>query len=266
MTKGRHTTEHWALVAETDALIELVAGSPGHGLARLDEAVERRGGDGGARRARARLARIRSLLHLSLSNPDGAAAVLARDLSDGPAARIERARVALSLGQTGTALNDLRAVSGAHLSTRQSAEAAAIDAAVLLRISATPRRTAAVQRLGALLDRSGLRLPLALLPDPDLARVVAALEAEGYAHVAAELPKRALIGDVEPDGLLSKRELAVLEQLMHTSSIAQIAAANVVSANTVKSQLRSIYRKLGVSNREDAIAVTVERHLLASVD
>ncbi len=266
MTRGRRTTEHWSLLAEIDALIELVGGHPGRGLARLEEAIELRGGEGGTKRARARLARIRSLLHLALRNPDGASAVLARDLPSGHVARIERARVALSLGQTGTALNELRAVSGAHLSTRQTAEVAALDAAVLLRVSMTPRREAAVQRLGSLLDRSGLRLPLFLLPAPDVARVAGALDEAGFAHVTAGLPPQPLLGDVEPQDLLTKRELAVLEQLMHTPSIARIAEANVVSTNTVKSQLRSIYRKLGVSSREDAIAVAMERHLFAEAD
>lgn len=73
---------------------------------------------------------------------------------------------------------------------------------------------------------------------------------------------RPLLPDVEPSGLLSERELAVLGQLARTGSLAEIAASLVVSTNTVKSQTRSLYRKLGVSNREDAIAVASERHLL----
>jgi LuxR family maltose regulon positive regulatory protein len=39
-----------------------------------------------------------------------------------------------------------------------------------------------------------------------------------------------------------------------------------VSVNTVKTQLRSIYRKLGVANRDEAIAVALDRHLLAERD
>lgn len=261
-TTGRHANEHWTTIVETQALAALVEGHPGRGLAELDEMVEFRGAEG-SHRARARLARIRSLLQLALGNPDGAAGVLKRDVPDEATARIERARIALSLGQTGTALTELRAIAAEHLSTRQSAEAAAIDAAVLLRISPTPRRAGVVQRLGALLDRSQLRLPLALLPPSDLERVLEALGAAGFAHVASDSSLRSLLPDVEPGGMLSRRELAVLAQLVHTASISEIAAALVVSSNTVKSQVRSIYRKLGVSNREDAIAVALERHLLA---
>lgn len=265
MTTGRHANEHWVIVVETQALIELAAGHPGRGLALLEEMVELRGAEG-SHRTRARLARIRSLLQLALGNPDGAAVVLKRDTPSDVTSAIERARIALTLGQTGTALAHLRAVSGEQLTTRQAAELAAIDAAVLLRISDTPRRAAVVQRLGELLERSGQRLAIALLPQRDHDRVVSALGEEGFRDLVSHFPSRSLLPDIEPATLLTRRELAVLDQLMRTASIAQIASSLVVSSNTVKSQIRGIYRKLGASNREDAIAVAMERHLLTPPD
>ena len=261
MTTGRHANEHWILLAETLAMAELVAGRPGHGLAAVDEFVELRDAEG-SHRARVRLARVRALLQLAMGNPDGATAVLRRDRPETRVARLEHARIALALGQTRTALTELRALGAERLSTRQAAEAAVIDAAVLLRLSPTPRRAGAVQRLGSLLERSGQRLALALLPPADLRRVSAALVEAGFMTVGTDPVLRPLLPDVEPSGLLSERELAVLGQLARTGSLAEIAASLVVSTNTVKSQTRSVYRKLGVSNREDAIAVASERHLL----
>lgn len=266
MTTNRHAIEQWTTLAQVEALAELVDDNPGAGLAGLEEFAALRGGEGRSARARAELGRTRAVLQLALGNPDASAAIVKRDLPAGPTANIERARVALALGQTGTALNELRALAGEHLSTRQSAEAAALEAAVLLRISPTPRRDGVVQRLGTLLERSEQRLAVALLPPRDLARVVEALDAAGFAHVTAGIPSRPLLRDVEPDLLLSRRELAVLEHLLQTGSISEIAAALVVSTNTVKTQLRSIYKKLGVSGREDAIAVALERHLLVERD
>lgn len=266
MTSGRHANEHWTTIAQVEATIELVDGNPGAGLAGLDGFVALRGAEGRSNRARADLARMRSVLQLALGNPDAAAAIVKRDLPSGPGASIESARVALALGRTGSALHELRSIGGDHLSSRQAAEATAIEAAVLLRISSTPRRDGIVQRLGTLLERSEQRLAIALLPPRDVERVVQALEAAGFAHVTADLPARPLLRDVEPDLQLSTRERAVLEQLMQTGSIAEIASALVVSTNTVKTQVRSIYRKLGVSGREDAIAVALERHLLVAPD
>jgi ATP/maltotriose-dependent transcriptional regulator MalT len=265
-TTGRHANEHWALFAQTEAMAELVDGNAGKALARLDEFAALRGTEGRSPRARAQLAPMRSILQLALGNPDAAAAILKRDIPGGPSSRIERARVALALGNTGTALNELRSLFGEHLSSRQAAESAAIEAAVLLRISPTPRREGVVERLGSLLERSGQRLAIALLPPRDVARVVDALAAAGYGGVTADLPGAPLLRDSEPEVLLSKRELAVLGHLMHHGTTAEIAEALSVSTNTVKTQLRSVYRKLGVTGREDAIAVALERHLLIEGD
>ncbi|WP_458816512.1 helix-turn-helix domain-containing protein [Leucobacter sp. HY1908] len=57
---------------------------------------------------------------------------------------------------------------------------------------------------------------------------------------------------------LSKRERLVLAQLRTTRTLAEIAEALGVSPNTVKTQAGSIYRKLGVKSRKEAISVVVE--------
>jgi LuxR family maltose regulon positive regulatory protein len=58
-------------------------------------------------------------------------------------------------------------------------------------------------------------------------------------------------GDAVP--ALSGRELLVLSYLPSRLSNAEIAAELYVSLNTVKTHLRSIYRRLGVSGRRDAV-------------
>nr|WP_237488880.1 helix-turn-helix transcriptional regulator [Microbacterium sp. TL13] len=55
----------------------------------------------------------------------------------------------------------------------------------------------------------------------------------------------------------TERELAHL--LRTTRSASEIARARGVSVNTVKSQMRSIYGKLGVSRREEALRVLESR-------
>jgi LuxR family maltose regulon positive regulatory protein len=52
----------------------------------------------------------------------------------------------------------------------------------------------------------------------------------------------------------SPAELAVLRHLPSELSTRAIAAELFVSINTVRSHLRALYRKLGVSSREDAVA------------
>jgi LuxR family maltose regulon positive regulatory protein len=52
---------------------------------------------------------------------------------------------------------------------------------------------------------------------------------------------------------LTPREHAVLAALAETGALDEIAANLYVSRNTVKSQLSTVYRKLGVSSREAAL-------------
>lgn len=72
--------------------------------------------------------------------------------------------------------------------------------------------------------------------------------------------RRAL--DVPPMVPLTAREQAVLRLLPTLRSFDEIAEDLTVSANTVKTHVRAIYTKLGVTKRRDAVAVAVERGLL----
>ncbi|WP_285902628.1 helix-turn-helix transcriptional regulator [Frankia sp. AiPs1] len=61
---------------------------------------------------------------------------------------------------------------------------------------------------------------------------------------------------------LSDRELAVLSYLPTMLTTAEIAAELYVSVNTVKTHLKSVYRKLDVPRRRDAVHRARELHLL----
>jgi LuxR family transcriptional regulator, transcriptional regulator of spore coat protein len=54
--------------------------------------------------------------------------------------------------------------------------------------------------------------------------------------------------------ILTRREQVVLSNLSEDVTLEQIATKLFVTRNTVKSQVRSLYRKLGVSTRADAVA------------
>ena len=57
-----------------------------------------------------------------------------------------------------------------------------------------------------------------------------------------------------PDGVrLSERELTVLGYLPSNLSANEIASELVLSVHTVKTHMRSLYRKLGVHRRADAV-------------
>jgi LuxR family maltose regulon positive regulatory protein len=64
------------------------------------------------------------------------------------------------------------------------------------------------------------------------------------------------------DGELSERELVVLRLLASDLSQREIGSELYISLNTVKGHTRSIFRKLGVSSRADAVARGRELSLL----
>jgi DNA-binding CsgD family transcriptional regulator len=59
---------------------------------------------------------------------------------------------------------------------------------------------------------------------------------------------------VLPVADLSRREEVVLAHLAQELTLDEVAKSLFVSRNTVKSQVRSLYRKLGVTCRADAVA------------
>ena len=53
---------------------------------------------------------------------------------------------------------------------------------------------------------------------------------------------------------LTRRERVILSNLDEDVTLEQIAARLFVTRNTVKSQVRSVYKKLGVNTRAEAVA------------
>ncbi len=67
-----------------------------------------------------------------------------------------------------------------------------------------------------------------------------------------------------PPSTLSQRELTVLAMLPSMLSLDEIAADLTLSLNTVKTHLRSIYTKLGVSSRRMAVSAAHQYGLLGN--
>ena len=85
----------------------------------------------------------------------------------------------------------------------------------------------------------------------------------GSSAYAAEL-----VDDLHPEELpvfvepLTSRELAVLEYLPTMMTNTEIARHLLVSVNTVKTHLKSVYRKLGVERRRDAVVLAKQLEIL----
>ena len=94
-----------------------------------------------------------------------------------------------------------------------------------------------------------------LRPDPFTGQLVAAALQARAAQLDAVRPGRGL---AEP---LTAAELRILK-LLPTSTYLQIADTLYISRNTVKVHLRSVYQKLGVASRAQALERAVDLSLL----
>ncbi|MFC8923276.1 LuxR C-terminal-related transcriptional regulator [Cellulosimicrobium sp. NPDC057127] len=182
-----------------------------------------------------------------------------RDLLGSPAAAaVGHARELLAAGRTGAALHAVSGLAEAgDTGDLVRVEAALVEASALARSGA--------RRAGVLLARAldlavaeRLARPFLTLPVPELRPVLArAVAARGDALALAlqtrldgSRPAPEPVPLVEP---LTERELAVLGALPTMESNVEIAADLFVSVNTVKAHLKSVYRKLGVGTRRDAV-------------
>jgi LuxR family transcriptional regulator, maltose regulon positive regulatory protein len=93
------------------------------------------------------------------------------------------------------------------------------------------------------------RLLKAYTPNPSQERYVDELLAVA-GQVVAPMRTRVTTTLLEP---LSEREVTVLRYLCSRLTYQEIATALYVSLNTLKSHVRSVYRKLGVASRAEAV-------------
>jgi LuxR family maltose regulon positive regulatory protein len=108
-------------------------------------------------------------------------------------------------------------------------------------------------RLPFVLERSWIRR--VLRAEPDLAQVYRDLLGPGLVAPATQGDPQPGTGPMAPVVLepLSSREREVLRRASEMLDTTEIAAALFISVNTVKSHLKSIYRKLAVTHRNEAV-------------
>ena len=111
-------------------------------------------------------------------------------------------------------------------------------------------------------DRAGGRAALAearaiLEPIADDAGIFPELLERQERRLRARKPREGQLDDE-----LTERELVVLRLLDSELSIREMAQSLYVATNTVKTQIKSIYLKLGVSSREEAVEEAHRRGLL----
>lgn len=250
--------EHWPIVLALRARASTVAGRvpPADQLAAHDAGVQRyrqRSTAGGVGARMLALARVRLQLAAGqLSQAERALEAL------GPVQvwnAAEHMGLALARAEPERALAIVNAVTvhGVY-QARTTALLVLLRAAALRRTGDVLGAVAAFHEAMDLFDRHGLRGELLTPPRDDVRQLV---EASGDERVRALWASLSGLRSVFPGPdvgvVLSERESVVLGLLGEPLSVPGIASELHVSVNTVKTQVRSVYRKLGVSTRREAV-------------
>ena len=74
--------------------------------------------------------------------------------------------------------------------------------------------------------------------------------------------RKSKIRNGAPNGQLTERELDVLRLLDDERSASELGKLLYIAPSTIRSHIKSIYRKLGVSSRKDAVQQAYARRLI----
>lgn len=251
-----HESELWPATVWTSAYTRLVTGAAERGAAELERGLEgmRRLGLSPSWEERLRAMRADLLL------ASGAAAK-ASEAANGSAKSAPMlctlARIALVVGRPEDALSRLTALGERSLRPREAAEVHLLLATAQLRLGRTEIAKHALEMALHRIRETRLRSLLSFITVEDLADLRPLAPAKLWLEPLAQPFSLTALGEA-----LTEREARVLSELVVGDQIAQIAERLHVSPNTVKSQLRSVYRKLGVSGREEAIRAAADHGLL----
>ncbi len=149
-------------------------------------------------------------------------------------------------------------------SVRSRASLATLGAAAALRAGHAEAASGLLDRAAAIFREHGARAHLLHVPGADLEDLRGLAERTG-STVAASYLDVDVVGTIDA-GVetppLTAQEVAVLRASLDHPRRSQVAAALHLSPETVKSHMRSIYRKWGVSSREAALERGIHLGLL----
>lgn len=260
LDRHRATIEHWPLLIRVDGLIALADNAAFDGAQRIAAEVSHRRISSTSQSMSAMVTSTRSDLLLAAGQAGRARQLLSASGLPVSEIALSLARVELAENHNSLAIELVEPLIWDESDLpRTQAEALLVRAVALARSGSRDAAREALERSLGVMQRAGLRLPLMMVPRAellDLLRDLGEWNGEPSEKILEGVP--APFGEVSVLEPLSARELEVLAALATTRSASEIASALFVSTNTVKSQLRSIYRKLGVSSRADALRTAAE--------
>lgn len=258
------TSEFWGRLRVLEARIELLRGRAGIAsgrlqavLATINELPALNPVDSTA------LAVVSTELMLANGKASQAARAIAKIKPKSPAGTVAQARLKLA---TGRPAEVVELVAG----TEQFGTAEAfLEASILLTVARLHLQPAAsvrsdIAKISGTMDVLQNLWPLAMLSASDLQLLLNAADELNIPLPDVSGLPTALVPNSLSVITLTPREASILAVLATTGDRDEIARLQFVSVNTVKTQLRSLYKKLGVGSREEALLVAHQENLFHS--
>lgn len=170
-----------------------------------------------------------------------------------PRYRIERARLALYAGDDVEALLLAQRIGDPGATARQRLDRALIVAVAAWVCGREAEAFQAVATVAQLIERHGLPSVIRNVPYDLLREVVVAAAAAGGADLLSVVDAVPELARSQRYDRLTEMELRTLRAISEHRTAKDAAAALFVTLGTVKKHLASVYRKLRVSGRDDAI-------------
>lgn len=270
MAPHLETIEHWPLFMIAQAMIHQAKGNAGEGATRLQAAMARGNRPAITPVTRVWLDSTRAWLLVASGQIAAAEALLRKYPAQHPNIAPVWARLFLLSNDPDEALSRLRALDFSALPARGQANYLLIAAVASLRQGNEELAVRDAEKAIFLMRDHGLTHPFAQISQPDRIGLVAALEKNGRARgaegfIGLMMATPSTWPHAHSRITLTERETEVLTALAQTASQAEIAQRLFVSVNTVKTHAKSLYRKLGVNSRDEALLRASEHGLLGPI-
>ena len=215
---------------------------------------------------------IRAEAELTAGRPARALQLLAEGGTLGSGGQLLRARASLAQGDPAASVAALRVRLGTRLSLLDQVQQELLEARLAPSGADPDRRRALISRALRTAEREQLRTPLrwagrwlrsvvgadAVLHRRHGAFVASIRPAAAGADAGTIFASGPVTGPgtgpaTPPVAPLTRRELDILQRLAGMSTNEEIAGELFLSTNTIKTHLKSLYRKLDVARRSDAV-------------
>lgn len=251
----RNTIEHWPQLMHAESLLGAMRGDGKQSAIALEEALKDRYSRPPLSKYEIANSRaVLAMLHIVNGKQHKAKAALSKCALKTPRVHVAHAHLAFAAGDFSGVLGHAPAAL-ATFPLRHRSSLLLVHAVAAMRQGDSAAALEMLETSCALMGTSGLRSPLAFLSGQDVEQL-GILARKGSPATQSLLETNtfpALLAPPARSVVLTAREIVVIRGLHEFSSNAELAASLFVSINTVKSQLRSAYIKLGVSTREEAL-------------